>query len=275
MPNARTSDISRRDVNFDLTSINLDDWHPAGRHVSHFFNIQSLFFPQGERFFIRSVRHFRGELEDAVLEKQVGGFIGQEATHSQEHEVYNAKLDELGYPAKKADRFLKKAFALMERLMSPKTLLAMTLAFEHLTAIAAEDMLGKNEVFEGADAEMVRLWRWHSLEETEHKAVAYDVYQQVAGSGLVSWFRRCTALLTVGLGMQLAIWYGMLWVMYRTGGLFDLSGWGRLFRFLWWRPGIYTHAMPRYFQYLRPGFHPWDIETHHLVERWEREYPRD
>ena len=34
------------------------------------------------------------------------------------------------------------------------------------------------------DTTIRNLWLWHSVEETEHKAVAYDMYEYLYGKGL-------------------------------------------------------------------------------------------
>ena len=52
-------------------------------------------FPDGEDFFVRSVRHFRDQIADPELKRQVAGFIGQEAMHGREHRAFNDRLDEL------------------------------------------------------------------------------------------------------------------------------------------------------------------------------------
>jgi predicted metal-dependent hydrolase len=56
---------------------------------------------------------------DPELKRQVAGFIGQEAIHGREHRALNDRLDELGYPTKRTERFTEKGLALRERLMSP------------------------------------------------------------------------------------------------------------------------------------------------------------
>ena len=52
-------DVVRRDLRFDFTDCDFRNWHPDGLHVAHFFNALSIFFPEGERFFMDSVRHYR------------------------------------------------------------------------------------------------------------------------------------------------------------------------------------------------------------------------
>ncbi len=275
MPASRSHSIPKRDLRFDFSRVNLAHWHPKGAQTSHYFNVQSLLFPQGERFFIRSVRHFRDRVQDPVLQGQVAGFIAQEAMHGREHEAYNAALESMGYPVKRMERCVNAMLWLAEKTMPPKGRLAMTAALEHLTAIGAEDLLGDDRILERADPEMARLWRWHALEETEHKAVAFDVYREVAGSGALAWLRRCWAMLTASIGMTLMTWLFMLSVTIRDGSIFKLSGWGALFWSLWVTPGGMRRQFPRYWQFFKPGFHPWQINNYHQVERWQSHYAGD
>ena len=141
-------------------------------------------------------------------------------------------------------------------------------ALEHLTAIGAEDALAHDEVLATADPQMAQLWRWHAVEETEHKAVAFDVYREVAGTGVVAWLRRCVTMLTASLGMTLMTWSFLLVALARNGKLLDLRGWGALLGWLWGRPGGLRRQFPRYWKYFQPRFHPWQIDNYHQVQRW-------
>ncbi len=68
--------------------------------ASHVIMALSSVFPDGEDYFVRTVRHYRDRVSDPALKRQVAGFIGQEAVHGREHRVFNDRLDELGYPTK-------------------------------------------------------------------------------------------------------------------------------------------------------------------------------
>jgi len=261
--------IPKRDLRFDFSRVNLDCWHPAGAHVSHYFNVHSLQFPKGERFFINSVRHFRDQVREPKLQEQVAGFIAQEAMHGREHEAYNEALKRIGYPVEAMERWVGRSLKFALYTMPPKGRLAMTAALEHLTAIGADDLLDRTDALDGADPVMAALWRWHAVEETEHKAVAFDVYRQVAGGGFIGELRRCFTMLTSSLGMTLMTWCFLLVALQRNGRLFDLKGWGSLLYWLWIEPGTLRRQFPRYWQYFKPSFHPWQIANYHHVERWQ------
>ena len=269
----RQHPIPKRDLRFDFADVDLANWHPDGPHVSHYFNVHSLQFPRGERFFINSVRHYRDQVTDPVLQQQVAGFIAQEAMHGREHETYNAALARIGYPLEAMDRWVERSLKFAKLTMPPKGRLAMTAALEHLTAIGADDLLTRDQSLDGAPPQMAQLWRWHAIEETEHKAVAFDVYRLVAGGGLIGYLRRCFTMLTSSLGMTLMTWCFLLVALKRNGRLFDLRGWGHFLWWLWVNPGPLRHQFPRYWQYFVPGFHPWDIDNYHQVERWKKTAP--
>src|SRR3954465_496033 len=98
--------------------------------LSHLAASLSAVFPDGEDFFVRSVRHFRDQITDPQLKRQVAGFIGQEAIHGREHRDFNDRLAELGYPTKSFERLTKKGLELREKLLSPKSNLAATPALQ-------------------------------------------------------------------------------------------------------------------------------------------------
>src|SRR3954464_8977302 len=114
--------------------------------LSHVAASLSAVFPDGEDFFVRSVRNFRDQITDAELKRQVAGFIGQEAMHGREHRTFNDRLDELGYPTKRFERWTERGLKDQDRFLAPVSNLAATAALEHFTAPLAELVLSSDEV---------------------------------------------------------------------------------------------------------------------------------
>src|SRR5438874_12327201 len=96
--------------------------------LSHVAASLSSVFPDGEDFFVRSVRHFRDQVTDPALKRQVAGFIGQEAMHGREHRALNDRLDALGYPTKLVERLVERGLRIRERVFTRKSNLAATAA---------------------------------------------------------------------------------------------------------------------------------------------------
>jgi len=251
----------RRDLDFDLPNQlkpeDIGQWHPLGPHVSHFFNALSLFFPEGERFFIHSVRHYRGQITDPALQQAISGFIGQEAMHGREHVDFNKLMDRAGLPASQLDRFVGRFLERVKARIPASWQLGVTLALEHFTAILAHVLLSKHEVLANANPRMADLWRWHALEETEHKAVAYDVYEQVFGRGFTAWLRRCFLLVATTFIFLPLVFFFHVKIMKADPKARGLRGWGRLVNFLFFKPGSLRAIVLPWLDYFRPSFHPW------------------
>jgi uncharacterized protein len=239
---------------------------------SHLVAILSAVFPPGEESFIRSVRRFGDRVSDPVLKKRVAAFIGQESVHGQEHRRFNEKLIEMGYPFVRLftfdrDSFRQRAVERIEKLSPGYVHLAMTAAAEHYTATLAERVLASDELQSiPADPEGWHLLNWHAMEELEHKSVAFDVYRAVGGP---EWIRigvmavmYVFTIPVVTLGVVLSI-------------LTDPRGWRpirllRQTRYVFRGP-LVKGLMADLGTYLRPGFHPDDIDTGQLLERWRQE----
>lgn len=174
--------IKARRLQLDYDTSGLPKYFMDDELMSHVVAVMSALFPEGEDFFVRSVRHYRDRITDPALKAQVAGFIGQEANHGREHRNFNARLQALGYPTARVDRMVRRGLAMNEKTRSPEVCLAMTAALEHYTATLAEVLLTDPEARAKFTAEEAReLLVWHALEESEHKAVAFDVYQAVVG----------------------------------------------------------------------------------------------
>lgn len=252
----------RRDLHFTLDANRVKDWHGQGEHVSQFFNTMSLYFPEGEKFFINSVRHYRDRISDPALQEAVNGFIGQEAMHGREHRVYNEMLQAAGLPAERIEAFSLQRLKMAHKIFSPSMQLSMTIALEHLTAIMAAHMLQTPGVLAGSEPAYTRLWRWHALEETEHKAVAFDVWKTVMPPTLGSYFKRCWGLIQTSWFFWLftAIFH---WKMSKAAHPKEshLRGYARLFKFLFVKPAAWLALAPAWFAYFKPGFHPWEHDN--------------
>src|SRR3546814_17140042 len=90
--------------------------------------------------------------------------------HGREHTECNEMLDRAGLPGAALQRFVFRLTEFMKRTMPKSSQLSITIALEHLTAIMANSLLRDSRVVAEAEPHFARLWRWHALEETEHKA---------------------------------------------------------------------------------------------------------
>ncbi len=260
--------VQQRDIHFDLSETRLCDWHGGGPHVSLFFNALSPFFPEGEKFFIRSVRRYAADIDDPRLSADVKGFIGQEAMHGREHQEYNRRMVEAGLPADKVEKFVTHDLRLVEKFFSDRAKLAMTIALEHLTAIMASVLLAEPRALAGSDKAMAALWRWHAIEETEHKAVAFDVYRQVA-PGLRGYLLRCLIMLITSFFFSLELLVVHILFCTRAGVAGDGRGWLRCWWFLWGTPGMRRRILLPWLAWFKPGFHPWQDDNRHHIEHWK------
>lgn len=259
----------RRDIKFKLPADKVTNWHKTGMHVSQFFNTMSLFFPVGERFFIDSVRNYRDQVTDPELKKAVTAFIGQEAMHGREHDELNELLEAAGVPAMAQEKFVLGLLNTVQKYTPKSFQLAATVALEHLTAILADSLLRNPQTIEGSDERFMALWNWHALEETEHKAVAFDVYTTVMGKNLGSYALR-TSTLVVATGIFLAILYPYyVENVRRKGGLFNLKGWISSFQYQWGNPGTLRQAVGDWLDWFKPGFHPWDHDNREFLKMFD------
>lgn len=274
-PTAQTSNPERqvptRRISFaealaDLPKHFAEDGDIVG---SHLIASLSSVFPDGEDFFVRSVRHYRDQISDPDLKRQVSGFIGQEAVHGREHREFNDRLDQLGYPTKAAERFTKKGLAFRERIAPPISNLASTAALEHFTATLAEIILGDERARKMiGHPEVENLFVWHALEESEHKAVAFDVFKAVGGSERMRvWTMKGIRLgFVIGMGLQTLV--SVLLDPYARRH--PLKVW-RSFRKLKSSPFLSRETWNTLKDYDRPDFHPDDRDTDELVARWRAE----
>lgn len=148
---------------------------------STMFLAMSATFPEGELFFVKLARQFRDKIKDPKLSAEISGFIGQEALHSQAHIAFDEAAEKHGFSSKKLEQIHGKSMKYIWKKSSPKARLAFTAGIEHLTAILTETFLRKPEILESMSPEVRDLFLWHSVEETEHKSVAFDVYHQIGG----------------------------------------------------------------------------------------------
>jgi predicted metal-dependent hydrolase len=233
--------------------------------LSHLAASLSSVFPDGEDFFVRSVRHYRDDITDPELKRQVNGFIGQEAMHGREHRAFNDRLAQLGYPTKFYERLTKRGLELRERVAPASSNLAGTAALEHFTATLAELVLTSQETRDlFGHPEVRNLFLWHALEESEHKAVAFDVYKAVGGSERLRVWTMKFLRYGFVLGLVASIIGSLLLDRrtYRPGVL--RKSWRKVRR----SPIVSRALWERLKDYERPDFHPDDHDTTELVATW-------
>jgi predicted metal-dependent hydrolase len=260
-------DIPRRDVDFAFADVPRD-WAEDDAYATTFLNALSLLFPEGEQFFVRSVKHFADRITDPELAREVTGFIGQEAMHGREHRAFNEMLIGHGYrEVHRVDKNLKGFLAFIRRILTPHGRLAATCALEHFTAMLAESLLREPRMRDPMDPSVRSLWLWHALEESEHKAVAFDVYKAVGGTERMRVWTMNFIRWGFVLGMALQVGVSLVGDKrtYERGEL--RRSWKRFKQ----SKALSKDMWLALKDYNRPDFHPDDRDTSALVAQWREE----
>jgi hypothetical protein len=140
------------------------------------------------------------------------------------------------------------------------------MALEHFTAILAHQLLANPRHLAGAEAETADLWRWHAMEEIEHKGVAYDTWL-FATRDWTRWKRwkvKAKVMFYVTRNFVVDRTQGSLELM-RQDGVTGLNALARLLWYLWIRPGMFRKIAGAWFKFFLPGFHPWNEDDRHLL----------
>lgn len=261
--------ITPRDLTFEKLASN-DRWWLGGDPIAtSFYNALSVTFPQGERFFMDAVRRYRGST-DGTLAEQVTAFLTQEALHTREHVSFNRQVAGQGYDIARLEARTRRRLD-FARSRHPRLQLGATIALEHFTALLAHALLSDPRHLAGAAPHARDLWRWHAIEEIEHKSVAFDTFMAATRdlSAFRRWHIRVWTMVMATLILHAVVSRNMRDLLEHDG----LSGGrvrGRTMAYLWTRPGLLSQVLIPYLAYYRPGFHPWDNDDRALIRAAER-----
>lgn len=229
----------------------------------------SLLLPHLEPYLIRSMTEAKKHIQDAALLLDVDAFIGQESQHYRQHALFNKSL--VLHPYKDLPVLEAELADDYERFSKTRSLrfnLAYAEGFEALTAAMTVFTL-KFKYVDKIDPEIKDLFRWHMVEELEHRTVAFDVYHKVCGS----YFYR----VLVGCFAQ---WHFMRFVLRVVGVMkgsdplaFRAIYGGRLKTFVRLSPLVgrcLLYLVPKVFGTYAPWYNPRKIDLPALVqEAWD------
>jgi predicted metal-dependent hydrolase len=238
-------------------------WHGGSAFRSLFWSQLSTSFEAGEKFFIDSARALRDTVSDPALLEELVEFCKQEGHHTQQHLKFDRVNASLGLDIEGCRRRYNRLIGRSRRRLSPLGMLSVTVALEHFTASLADVHFRKPNLSEGADANVLALWDWHSAEETEHKATCYDIYRSAGGS----YFQR-VVMLPASWGLILLIsLLNTAVLLHDDGRLWTRDTWCGL-GYLFGRRGIVTALWPAFRAYFRPRFHPWKHDNSSEIVAW-------
>jgi predicted metal-dependent hydrolase len=231
-------------------------WCDGDPFKTRFFEAMSVLAPEAERFFMACVRDYLPEVADPVLRAECREFIHEEAGHTRFHTRFNQRLLQQGLEIERAQRPLRRLNDWARRSLPKRLTLAFTAAGEHFAAIMSDTFLRNGQAAAMTDVRIREMYIHHALDEIRHRAVAYDLMQQVARVGYLT---RVAAMLGLSMVAPFCV-FGAI------NGLLDVPQ-PAARRRAWWRglcwllgigeggfrPG---RLLANYFRYYLPGFHP-------------------
>ena len=263
--------ITPRDRRFGRNARQGRWWLNNDPVATAYHNALSITFPRGEAFFVESVKAFRDGAPPR-LAQEIRAFVMQEVMHSREHVSFNSRVSDAGYEIAHLEQVVIDSLEMTKG--RPQILnLAVTMALEHYTAMMAHQMLSDPRSFAGADKDLADMWRWHALEEIEHKGVAYDTWLHATRewTRVKRWKVKAIMMLLVTKNFWTKRWIATLDLLAQDG-IPGVRANLRLAWYLFGNPGPVRRLIPAWVGYFMPGFHPWNHDDRKLIAKAESAY---
>ena len=180
------------------------DWAP-NHEFAHDRNAASTIPTYVEPYLIQVMQRAKAALpaSETQLHEEIDWFIAQESQHFRQHNAFNKRIREAGYPGLDAfEARLREDYVEFLASRSLKFNLAYSEGFESMGPPAAKMWFEHSEHFlAGADTEAVALWKWHMAEEFEHRDVCFRLFRALYARGPLGrlwngWLYRCYGLVS-------------------------------------------------------------------------------
>ena len=263
--------ITVRDERFGRTDKPARWWLGGDPVATAWHNALSATFPRGETFFVEAVKAHR-DGAPAKLAGEIRAFVKQEINHTREHIAFNRAATEAGYDLSQIEARVSANLELTKD--RPAILnLAVTMALEHYTAMMAHEFLANPAHFAGASGDTGDMWRWHAIEEIEHKGVAYDTWLHATRdwSRWKRWKVKSLMMVIVTKNFIQNRVADTLALLAQDGITGARVKW-QLAAYLLWKPGIIRRIFPAWLAYFLPGFHPWNHDDRALIGKYDSEF---
>lgn len=126
------------------------------------------------------------------------------------------------------------------------------------------------EVLATLDEDAAKLWVWHAIEEIEHRAVAFDVYQAVYGDDKIR--RMIMRSVTTGFSSLTLYSATRLFLQDKKKSLPKVGG--NIFGF-YLLGKMFLQLAPEYLAYFKTDFHPSEIDYTKLIYYWKKRLAED
>jgi uncharacterized protein len=187
--------IPVRTMKFEVPSAG--DFHPlylaGSAALSYNHTAFGLYAALLEPFAVKSLRRVLDRIRDDALREEVDRFCRQEAQHYQRHIDFNKVVLAHGYPGleQKVDRLRRDLEAFLGTA-SDRYCIGYVEGFESYTTQFALRMI-ESGLYDHRRTHPAfgSLFKWHMLEEIEHRTVAFDLYRHLFGRDYWRRARMC------------------------------------------------------------------------------------
>lgn len=242
-------------------------WNDNSPFKTHFLNALSLTLPECEKFFIETLKHYSKQITDPTLKLEVKEFVKQESHHRLAHKKYNDWLISQNLPVNRLQNSTNFMWNQVRSKINKRSWLALTICVEHITVVYASVFMSHPEILEKMHPQFEQIWRWHAIEELEHKSVTIDVWNEVEGSN----FYKNLAMMLV---LPMYMWYvgkNTIVLLHADNQLWKKETWKDMISFLFNKnTGLLNKSFKMWLDFLKKDFHPTDHDHSSILASYQK-----